>query len=74
MRIDIIQAYADALYVATTQRPVPSTRDPRCTQTRDVTSEHPTPAPSPAGWCRFSRWLRQGSAGLVAASTAKKCS
>lgn len=63
MWIDIIQAYSDALYVATTQRLVPAPpRDVRRSQRED--EARPQTTPSPAAWRRIAGWLarrmRQG--------------
>ncbi len=56
MWIDIIQAYSDALHVATTQRPVPAPpgdvrRSSREDEARIVAT------PSPAAWRRLAGWL-----------------
>ena len=71
MWIDIIQAYADTLYVATAQRPVPQSRAPRHTLPLDTAVEQPAAAPSPAGWRWLARWRRRRSlaGGLTAAPT-----
>jgi hypothetical protein len=65
MLIDIIQAYADALHVATTLRPVPS-REPQWSQSRAVTEALPAPAPSPSALRRLAGWLARHSGGRYA--------
>jgi hypothetical protein len=55
MWIDIIEAYADALYVATAQRPVPR-RDPGRRSGGEAVAS-PAPSPSPALFGRLGRWL-----------------
>lgn len=58
MWIDIIQAYADALSVATTQRPPPtSARESRWTPSREDAEARLAPTPSTAVLRRVARWL-----------------
>jgi hypothetical protein len=62
MLIDIIQAYADALHVATTLRPAPPARGSRSTPSRDDAEARPAATPSPAVSRRLAHWLvRLGS-------------
>jgi hypothetical protein len=57
MWIDIIQAYADALQVATSQRPLPARpRDVRRSTHEDAEARLAT-TPSPAVWRRIAGWL-----------------
>ena len=65
MWIDIIQAYADTLYVATTQRPVPRDRGRRSV---DEAAARPAPSPpSPGALRRLGLWLarQRGRIGRV---------
>jgi hypothetical protein len=57
MLIDIIQAYADALHVATTLRPAPPARGSRSTPSRDDAEARPAPTPSPTVLRRLARSL-----------------
>ena len=75
MWIDIIQAYADTLYVATTQRPVPRDRGRRSDDAAAVRVVPSPPSPGPLR--RLGRWLarqrgRIGRVGPTADVTAAK--
>ena len=64
MWIDIIQAYADALQVATSQRPVPAPAREFRRSPREDDEARLAPPPSPALWGRIGGWvvrrMRQG--------------
>lgn len=53
MLIDIFQAYADAMYVATMQRPAPTP----ARQCRRLPTPDETARPAPVVWRRMVRWI-----------------
>jgi hypothetical protein len=57
MWIDIIQAYADALQVATTQRPVPAPARKFGRSSREDAEVPLATTSSPAVWRRIAGWL-----------------